>query len=231
MSVKKAVRLDSHRPFSNEKEYLMTFRFLISVILFSLSSSCLYAGEPSALNPFGQGDAGGEAGGREVFPGRIEMSDGTIHPGFLYLTREKRLEMYDKERKRRRQIPLNRVVSIEAVVKKEWMEKEWRFKELADNEKMYTGREYPVRMLDYTVTLDDGKEFDGPAFVPDLSPAVGKRGYGVHRLQTGSRAGSLYSLRSPGKGRYACGQVAGGSPLCQVDPFRHADALRATGTR
>ena len=43
------------------------------------------------------------------------------------------------------------------------MEKQWKFKEAASDEKMYTGRAYPAREYLYKVTLEDGRTLTGPA--------------------------------------------------------------------
>ncbi|GAB6165818.1 hypothetical protein JCM19992_18180 [Thermostilla marina] len=116
------------------------------------------AEEPPAINPFGPVHQERD----DAVPGYIELSDGTIYYGKIYMTRDKRLKIYDESLKRQREIPLNRVSTIEARVVKEWMEKEWRFKELALNEKQYTGRSYPAREYVYTITLDDGRKITGP---------------------------------------------------------------------
>ena len=41
------------------------------------------------------------------------------------------------------------------------MEKEWKFKELTKDEKMYTGRSYPSREYVHTITLSDGRTITG----------------------------------------------------------------------
>lgn len=118
----------------------------------------LNAAEPAALNPFGQTPTERE----DSVPGYLELSDGSIHAGVIYLTRDKRLQIYDKELQRQREVPLQVVKKIECSIKKEWLEKEWRFKESANNEKVYTGRSYPVREYTHTVTLNDGRTITGP---------------------------------------------------------------------
>ena len=55
----------------------------------------------------------------------------------------------------------NGVRQIECTVKKEWMEREWKFKELTSSEKMYTGRSYPVREYEHAITLHDGRTISG----------------------------------------------------------------------
>ncbi len=95
-------------------------------------------------------------------PGCIELSDGSIHPGLIYLTRDKRLKIYDEQLQRQREIPLRVVKQIDCAVKKEWMEREWKYKETTSDEKMYTGRSYPAREYLHTITLRDGRTITGP---------------------------------------------------------------------
>lgn len=128
--------------------------------------------EPAALNPFGVVRQDRD----DAIPGYLEMSDGQVFVGNIYMTRDKRLKMEDSTRqigggdgepddnseKRQREIPLRVVKQIEAKVEKEWIEKEWRFKELALDEKYYTGRTYPSRKYVYTVTLKDGRKITAP---------------------------------------------------------------------
>ena len=116
------------------------------------------AAEPPALNPF----APVRRDRDDAVPGYIEMSDGKIHPGSIYMTLDKRLKVYDEKMERQREVPLRVVKQIDCWVLEEWMEKEWRFKELALNEKYYTGREYPAREYRHTITLQDGRMIAGP---------------------------------------------------------------------
>jgi hypothetical protein len=116
------------------------------------------AAEPPALNPF----APVRRDRDDAQPGYIEISDGKIYPGSIYMTRDKRLKIYDEKTKRQREIPLRVAKQIDCWVLEEWMEKEWRFKELALNEKYYTGRKYPSREYRHTITLQDGRMIAGP---------------------------------------------------------------------
>jgi len=118
----------------------------------------LQAEEPPALNPFGPVKQDRE----DAVPGYLEMSNGKVYTGNVYMTRDKRLKIYDEKMQRQREIPLSKVSKIECQVKKEWMEKEWRFKELALDEKVYTGRSYPAREYVHTITLTDGRTITGP---------------------------------------------------------------------
>ena len=107
------------------------------------------AAEPPAINPFGKAPSERE----DAVPGYVELSDGSIHPGMIYLTRDKRLQIYDEQLQRQREVPLQAVKQIECSVKREWMEREWRFKETTSDEKVYTGRSYPAREYLHTITL------------------------------------------------------------------------------
>ena len=89
------------------------------------------------------------------------MSDGSVHPGMVYLTRDKRLSIYDEHLQRQREIPLSAVGRIDCKIKREWMEREWKFKETTSDEKIYTGRSYPAREYLHTITLRDGRTITG----------------------------------------------------------------------
>ena len=115
------------------------------------------AAEPPAINPFRPAPSQRE----DAVPGYVELSDGSIHPGMIYLTRDKRLQIYDEQLERQREVPLQAVKQIECSVKKEWMEREWRFKETTSDEKVYTGRSYPAREYLHTITLQDGRTLTG----------------------------------------------------------------------
>ena len=113
--------------------------------------------EPPSLNPFGQVKTERD----DAIPGYVEMSDGHILTGNIYMTRDKRVKIYDEKAERQRELPLRVIKEISCKVLKEWVEKEWRFKELALDEKLYTGRSYPSREYTHTITLQDGRKIDG----------------------------------------------------------------------
>jgi hypothetical protein len=117
-----------------------------------------YCQEPPAVNPFGPR----EQNRADAGPGYVELSDGSVHPGQIYLTRDARLKILDAEQQRTRDVPLSAVRRIDCQVKREWMEKEWRFKENANDEKVYTGRLYPSREYTHKITLQEGRTIQGP---------------------------------------------------------------------
>jgi len=126
-----------------------------------VGNGLLAAEEPPALNPF----APVKQDRDDALPGYLEMSDGTVYVGSIYMTRDKPLKLEDRQGGgddvRQWEVPLRVVRQIECRLEKEWMEKEWRFKEAALNEKVYTGRTYPARVYAHTVTLKDGRKLSG----------------------------------------------------------------------
>lgn len=117
--------------------------------------------EPPALNPF-QSRGETSHSREDAQPGYLELSDGRVRPGQLFLTRETRLKIFDEARKRHREIPWNRIQRIDCIVLKEWDEPEWRFRENASDEKVRTGRTYPVREYTHQMTLRNGESIRGP---------------------------------------------------------------------
>lgn len=151
--------------------------------------------DPPALNPFAPKSAKRD----DARPGYVEMSDGTIYPGSLYLTRDARLKIYDEKLQRHREIPLRAIETIVAKVEKEWMEREWRFKENANDEKVYTGRQYPARQYGYEVTLLDERTISGSIsgiiYVKSLEDAKAKpRKFLLHKRDKGPVGSKLESL-------------------------------------
>jgi hypothetical protein len=128
---------------------------LVSLNLFLAENT--FTAEPPVLNPFGPAPAQRE----DAVPGYVDLSDGKICAGQVYLTRDARLKINDEKLQRQREVPLSAVKQIDCKVKKEWMEKEWKFKELTKDEKMYTGRSYPSREYVHTITLQDGRTITG----------------------------------------------------------------------
>ena len=129
---------------------------IVALVLLPIAGKSM-AAEPPIISPFGQAPSVR----KDAVPGYIELSDGSVHPGRIYLTRDKRLILHDQTARRQRAIPLQSVGQIDGRVKKEWMEREWRFKEAASAEKVNTGRSYPVREYMYTITLHDGRSLTG----------------------------------------------------------------------
>jgi hypothetical protein len=132
-----------------------TLWLTVAIVLSGIAPAC---GSPPTIRPFGPRKVARD----DAIPGYAELSDSTIHLGKLYLTRDARLKVNDQAAGRQREIPLRVVRKIENRVEREWLEKEWRFKENASDEKVFTGRAYPVRESVHTITLRDGRKIVGP---------------------------------------------------------------------
>ena len=169
-----------------------------------LGTGELLRADPPALNPFAPPPAERE----DAVPGYVELSDGTVQVGMIYLTRDKRLQIYDEEMQRQREVPLRVVGEIECKVLKEWMEREWKFKDAASATKMYTGRAYPAREYSYVITLQDGRTIEGglsgvvyvqpqrydPSQPSAYRPAVQPLKYILHKRQSGEIGDELKGL-------------------------------------
>jgi hypothetical protein len=130
---------------------------ILAVVLLGLAGPS-WAQEPPVIDPFDSRPQDRE----DAVPGYLEMSNGTVHPGQLFLTRDLRLKIFDEKEQRQREIPFRAIRQIECRVLNEWLEKEWRFKENANDEKVYTGRSYPVREYVHVITLTNSKTIQGP---------------------------------------------------------------------
>ena len=158
---------------------------MLGILLAVIAGVGRAAEEPPSLNPFGKMPSERE----DAMPGYLEMSDGSIHYGQLYMTRDKRFQVYDEKAQRQREVPLRVVKQLDCKVKKEWMEKEWKFKELAKDEKMYTGR--GVSRPRVHPHAQAGKRRD------DRRPAVGHRLRAAAHLQPRPHGGAQAAGRAP----------------------------------
>jgi len=117
----------------------------------------LPAGQGGA-NPFGTAPA---AERRDAVPGYVELSTGLKVPGRIYTTRAARVKVYNLQREIYEFVPVPALKSIETAIEWERMDKEWRFKEAGNPEKVYSGREYPVRKVAYTLVLRNDHRITG----------------------------------------------------------------------
>jgi hypothetical protein len=149
--------------------------------------------EPQAIDPFGprthiRADA---------VPGYLELSNGAVHPGKLYLTRDARFKIFDTAQKRFRDVPLRVIRRIDCTVLRQWNEKEWRFKGNGSDEKVFTGRSYPAREYEHTITLRDGRTIRGPLsgilYVQKASATKAER-YILHKRDKGPVGSTVKAL-------------------------------------
>ncbi len=110
-------------------------------------------------HPLGPGRPG--IARRDALPGVVVLSDGTVLAGFVYTTRDKHWEVWVGSEKRWRHVPPILVLGIRAAVAEERMDKEWRWKEMGSDERVYTGRVRPVRRHEWSFHLIDGSRLTG----------------------------------------------------------------------
>jgi len=112
-----------------------------------------------AANPLGPG--GARLTRLDALPGVVVLSDGRVLAGHVYTTRDKSWEVWVESEKRWRHVPPIVVLSIRAVVIDEKLDKEWRWKEMGSDERIYTGRTRPVRRHEWRFHLIDGSVVTG----------------------------------------------------------------------
>lgn len=92
---------------------------------------------------------------REARPATVIFSDGTKKSGRVWLTPGKRLKIFDRTARKYREFTLAQVERIDVDPEKEAVERVWRWKEHASDEKVYTGETYPWRKYVTTLTVRD----------------------------------------------------------------------------
>ncbi len=110
-------------------------------------------------NPLGPGR--GRIGRADALPGAVVLSSGKVLGGYVYTTRDKNWEVWVESEKRWRHIPPILVLGIRAVVVEEGLDKEWRWKEMGSDEKIYTGRVRPLRRFRWKFHLIDDSHVTG----------------------------------------------------------------------
>jgi hypothetical protein len=151
-------------------------------------------GTAAPKNPFGA--EGAASGRRDAVPGYVELSTGLKVPGRIFTTRGKRLKVFNLKREAYEYVPVPALTKIEAIVEWERLDKEWRFKEAGNPEKVYTGRAYPVRMLAWRLTLRNGHEITGHILgQPLYAEHKGKvERFILHKRNKGPMGGELKDL-------------------------------------
>lgn len=96
----------------------------------------------------------------------ITLNDDTTLEGTVSTTPDKPIRVWDDRNETYRDIPFRLIRSLEANVLWERDEPEWRFIDSGSDIKEQTGRTYPARELQYTVTLVNGQTLRGGIVAP-----------------------------------------------------------------
>ena len=161
---------------------------------------------------------------KDAVPGYIELSDGTLAVGRIYTTRDKPLRLYDERLKRFLPIPLRSLKRITGHLEWAREEPQWRWKEMGSDDRVYTGRSYPVLKVYYTLTLLDGREFTGHCQVQPLYVADGRKRrrfllWQRHKGEVGQTLADLRYVKAVHFGEEA---LKRGLALLEKDPTRRA---------
>lgn len=128
-------------------------------------------------------------------PGRLLLSNGDRVSGHVHLTRDAVLKFTDPDKKKLLRIRLDELTHIEQRVIIERMEKEWRWLENANDRKVYTGREYPMRKLQTVLHMKTGRILHGvAAALLFVSNENARRRFVLHKRQKGKPGTSLSDL-------------------------------------
>jgi hypothetical protein len=108
----------------------------------------------------------------------VTWSDGRRETGKLSFTPGVPLTVYDLEGKEWVDVELADLAGLVAVPREEKIDREWRWKDYGNDEKVYTGRERPRRWLDHDLALKDGEKMKvhvkGTVVYFDTVPEPGK---------------------------------------------------------
>ncbi len=96
----------------------------------------------------------------------LTLSDGTILRGRVASTAGKPLRLWDESIKDYHDVPLALIKKIAARVLWERMEDQWHFTDSGSDRKEYSGKQYPARMTEYIVTLQNGQKIQGQIVAP-----------------------------------------------------------------
>lgn len=93
--------------------------------------------------------------------GTVRLSNGGKLNGEIYLTRDRKLRFYHRQEKKLLLLTLAELDHVECRVVVERMQPEWRWKENANDEKVYTGKHYPMREYETVLHFKNGRTLVG----------------------------------------------------------------------
>ena len=126
--------------------------------------------------------------------GVMLLSNGEKIHGRFATTQGKPLRIYD-EHEVFRDVPFDLVRSAEAKVLWERDEKEWHFRESGSDIKEYSGKTYPARETQYTLTLVNGQTVTGSIVAPlYLQSRDGPYTFILHKRDKGEPGQTLKQL-------------------------------------
>jgi len=125
-------------------------RAVASILCFFLMAGLACA----QVNPFRRT----KSAAKGAVEGVIHMSDGTKYEGQIYLTPGRRLRLFDPKYKEYVDCSLAQLKELKVRVTERRVEKEWRFKAMGNDEKVYTGRTYARKDFAATLIYKSGRK-------------------------------------------------------------------------
>ena len=107
------------------------------------------------INPFASRKAKAPRG---AVRGVIYMSDGKAYEGMVYTTPGHRMPLFDPKFNEYVNCSLKLLKEIRIKVVEKRVEKEWRFKEMGNDEKVFTGKTYPRKDFGAVIVFKSGRE-------------------------------------------------------------------------
>jgi hypothetical protein len=126
---------------------------------------------------------------------KLVMSDGKTFTGSFTTTPEQPVRIYDTAKKEYRDVPFKLIKSLEAHVLWEREEREWKFKDTGSDIKEYSGKTYPARETEYTMTLLNDQQIIGAVDVPlYFQSDNGQKLFVIHKRDKGDVGQTLKDL-------------------------------------
>ena len=132
----------------------------------------------------------------ETRDGTVTLSDGTTVTGRIATTAEKPVRLWVESEKQYEDVALSQITTVESKLVWERDEPEWNFKASGSDVKVYSGKTYPARQTQYTLTLTDGTTLTGDTAAPlyVTTPDGKQRTLVLHKRDKGAVGATLKQL-------------------------------------
>jgi hypothetical protein len=168
-----------------------------------------FASEVESASPAGRDLFGTRGGAKKPasanvpVPATVTWSDGRKETGKLSFTPGVPLTVYDLEKKEWANVELSDLARLEAAPRAEKIDREWRWKDYGNDEKVYTGRERPRRWLDHAILLKGGERMKvhvkGTVVYFDTGPDAGEQKPDRKSAGSAAEKASEKTNEKPGK--------------------------------
>ncbi len=172
------------------------------------------------------------AAGAEWRPAVVRLSDGTTVTGSLYIPNDS-IQIYDAARRRRYTLRPAELKRLETIIERQGLEERWLFRQSGLDDKVRTGRYYPVREYRTRATFHDGRQVSGHVIAKTVHVRTEDRRLRYilrhkHEGDVGQHLGDLVYVRSIdflGEGAGASGSIEGALTLPAGETLRRVVAI------